>query len=92
MELCYRAHKKGLQVVFYPDVSVIHKEHGSSNRSFAIVQIYQGLLYFYKKHRSHLEYLFIKLLLYAKAYLLIFIGKMTGNSDLIKTYKEAVNY
>lgn len=90
MELCYRANQKNLKVAFYPDVQVIHKEHGSANRTFAIIQIYKGLLYFYQKHRSRLEYTIIKALLWTKAYLLITLGKLTGNTYLVTTYREAI--
>lgn len=91
MELCYRARKKGLRIAFYPDVKVLHKEHGSTNRTFAIVQIYEGLLYFYRKHRSQNEYAFVKLLLQTKAYLLLFLGKVSHNKYLTQTYEEALN-
>ncbi len=90
MELCYRASLAGHKTYFYPDVHVLHDEQGSSNRSFAIVNIYKNLLYFYKKHRSQREYLFLKSLLWTKAVLLIGIGKLTGNKYLVTTYKEAM--
>ena len=90
MELCYRAKQRGKKIQFYPNVKVIHAEHGSANRSFAIVHIYKGLLYFYKKHRSGLEYFVLRILLQAKATVAILMGSITGNSTLVKTYKEAI--
>jgi GT2 family glycosyltransferase len=90
MELCYRAMKKGFGVFFYPYVTIVHKDHGSSNRGFAIVNIYQNLLYFYKKHRPRWEYLFLKSILKIKAWILIIFGKATKNSYLINTYEKAV--
>lgn len=92
MELCYRAKQMGKKILFYPNVKVIHAEHGSANRSFAIVHIYKGLLYFYKKHRSKLEYQILKTLLLAKANVAIIVGSMTGNQSLVKTYKEAITF
>lgn len=92
MELCFRARKLGFAVWFYPDISVLHAEHGSGNRGFAIVHIYKGLLYFYKKHRSTFEYQLIKMMLIAKAKLAILIGTVTGKQELVKTYKEAVKF
>lgn len=92
MELCYRAKLAGYSTYFYPHVTVYHADQGSSNRSFAIVQIYRNLLYFYKKHRSQGEYLFIKSLLQAKAGLLIGIGALTRNEYLVKTYKQALKF
>jgi N-acetylglucosaminyl-diphospho-decaprenol L-rhamnosyltransferase len=90
MELCYRAKKSRFRVFFYPYVTIVHKDHGSSNREFAIVNIYQNLLYFYKKHRPNWEYLFLKSILKIKAWILIIFGKVTKNSYLINTYEKAI--
>lgn len=88
MELCYRAHLQGYRIFFYPDVLVLHKEHGSTNRTFAIVNICKNLLYFYKKHRSKSDYQFLFFILKTKAAILIGIGKITGNSYLSSTYEQ----
>jgi len=90
MELCYRAKKMGFQIYFYPDIEVVHKEHGSTNRTFAIVNIYKNLLYFYKKHRTYLEYFVLKLILVTKALVLIFLGALIGSNYLKSTYKQAL--
>lgn len=90
MELCYRARKAGYKVYFYPDIKVFHADQGSSNRTFAIVNIYKNLLYFYKKHRSNLEYTYLKYLLWSKAKSLVIIGKITHNSYLTDTYEKAL--
>ena len=92
MELCYRAKLAGYKTYFYPNLMVIHSDQGSSNRAFAIVNIYKNLLYFYKKHKSRREYLYIKSLMKTKAELLIGIGKMTGNDYLVKTYEQAMRF
>jgi len=92
MEFCYRAKKQGFKTYFYPDVSIIHEDQGSSSRSFAIVQIYKGLLYFYKKHKSFLEYSIVKTMLYVKAVTAIGIGSLTGNKYLITTFRKAMQF
>lgn len=91
MELCFRAEKLGYLTYFYPHVTIVHREFGSSNRTFAIVNIYQGLLYFYKKHMSSTEYTIAKLLLMAKACVAIVIGICTNNSYLTSTYRKALS-
>ena len=92
MEFCYRADLEGYKTYFYPQVAVHHAHQGSSSRSFAIVNIYKNLLYFYKKHRSSGEYMLLKSLLLAKAGLLIGVGRLTGNKYLVDTYREAVRF
>ncbi len=90
MEICYRANMQGYHVYFYPHIKVLHQDGGSSNRTFAIVSIYKNLLYFYKKHRSPGEYLFLKSLLRTKAVTLIGIGRLLRNSYYIQTYEKAL--
>lgn len=90
MELCFRAKKEGLLTYFYPHVSIVHKTLGSSNRTFAILNIYKGLLYFYKKHTNYMEYLVVKLLLVVKACMAIVIGVVTRNGYLTSTYRKAL--
>lgn len=90
MELCYRAHKMGKDTYFYPDVMVLHKDQGSTNKTFAIVNIYKNLLYFYKKHRSHAEYVALKALLKTKAKVLIGVGKTAKKPYLVETYEKAL--
>lgn len=90
MELCYRAKNKGYGVFFYPHVTILHEDQGSSSRSFAVVSIYQNLLYFYKKHRSRKEYLFIRAIMKSKAFLLFNVGRLINNSYLTQTYEKAL--
>ena len=88
--LCYRARFSGKNIYFYPDVMVLHKDQGSSSKTFAIVNIYKNLLYFYKKHRSVYEYNLLKLVLLAKAKSLVDVGNITNNSYLKETYSKAL--
>lgn len=74
MDLCYRAQKAGYKVVYFPQSCIQHSQHGSSSREYAILNIYKGILHFYKKHRSYSEYLFARNLLVLKALLLSFMG------------------
>lgn len=90
VELCYRVHKEGYKVIVFPKAVALHQQHGSSNRSFAIERIYEGLLYFYKKHRSSLEYYIVKSVMTCKAILLYLIGFFTRNKYLMHTYRNAL--
>ncbi len=91
MELCYRAKKAGYSSYFFPTDGILHKDQGSSNRTFAIVNIYKNLLYFYKKHRSFWEYMLVKLLLQTKAILLILYGKLFNKEYFVVTYEKALD-
>jgi len=90
MELCYRAKLAGKSVYFYSGCTIKHLSHGSSNRSFAIVQIYKGLLYFFKKHTNFVEYSIVKVLLILKALILLCAGFLFGKKILQQTYSKAL--
>lgn len=91
IDLLYRAKQKGYATIFYPGARFIHSGAASSgNRRKPVVNIYRGLLYFYRKHRSIMEQWMLILLLRAKAYIAIALGKLTGNASLIETYEQAL--
>jgi GT2 family glycosyltransferase len=90
MELCYRVKKAGYKIYYVPSSTVRHEGQGSSDRSFAVINIYKGIKYFYKKHRSSPAYILVRILLLIKASLAIIIGFMTGNKKLVTTYIQAL--
>lgn len=90
MELCYRAKKEGFLTYLYPDIKLEHRQEGSSNRKFAIKNIYKGILYFYKKHGNFLSYSIVKSMLYLKAFVLVIIGRIINNRYLSDTYSQAL--
>ncbi len=90
VDLLYRAKQKGYLTYFYPEARFIHLGSGSSaGRTFPIIQVYQGLLYFYKKHRSRTALFWLKFMLKLKALIAVYIGKVTKNQYLIETYEKA---
>ena len=91
MEICFRAQELGYSTYFYPHLKLKHKSLGSSNRTFAIINIYKGILHFYKRHKSYPEYLIAKTLLILKAEVLILVGFLTFNSGLRDRYKKAIS-
>ena len=90
MDLCYRIRKKGFSVYVNPHSRIKHLGQGSSNKTFAIVQIYKGLQIFYKQQRSRLAYYVLKLLLFIKAFVSLVVGLVTLNKYLIRTYSGAL--
>lgn len=92
MELCYRVQKAHGTVVYFPEMTILHKKHGSADRGFAIIHIYQGIRYFFKKHKGRVVYTVIQLLLNLKAYSAILIGTLTNNTYLVQTYKKALQH
>jgi GT2 family glycosyltransferase len=90
MELCYKANKKGFPTFFYPEVMLFHKEQGSSNRTFAIINIYKGILFFYKKYKPAWEYQIARIMLLSKALILKTSGRLLGKKYLQETYGQAL--
>ena len=90
VDLLYRAKKLGLNTFFYPKSQIIHLGSASSNgKTFPILQVYKGFLFFYKKHYSKFELFILRLILKLKAIIAYLIGKIKGNQYLIETYEEA---
>lgn len=91
VEWCYRIKKAGFKVMFYPGAEVIHLGGGSSQtgRKDPILNIYRGLLYFYKKHYPAYQLSLLRTMLKLKASGALLVGYLTNNSYLKKTYVEA---
>ncbi|MBI3366813.1 glycosyltransferase family 2 protein, partial [Candidatus Roizmanbacteria bacterium] len=92
IDLLYRVKQKGYKVFFYPDAQFIHLGSASSKgRTYPILQVYRGFMYFYKKHHNdRLSLFLLKFMLQLKSWIAIGIGKLTRNPYLIKTYEEAL--
>ena len=91
VEWCFRAKRAGFRVYFYPQAEIIHLGRGSSKsgKKEPILQIFRGLIYFYEKHQPSWKKEILLFLLKLKANLSFFLGILTGNSYLKKTYGEA---
>jgi GT2 family glycosyltransferase len=90
IDLFYRAKKHGFKVFFYPEAKFIHLgSQSSAGRSFPILQVYQGLIYFYKKHFSRFSLFILIIMLKLKAMLGFLIGKIINNQYLTQTYAKA---
>lgn len=90
VDLFYRAKKKGMRVFFYPHAKFIHLGSASSGaRTYPILQVFKGLMYFYAKHKSKLAQFILKCMLKLKALIGLSIGYILNNSYLKKTYEEA---
>ncbi len=91
IDLFYRAAKVGLRVGFYPQARFIHLGSASSaGRKKPILNVYRGFTYFYRKHHSRLENIFLRLLLKSKAYISYTLGIAVQNRYLRETYAEAL--
>lgn len=90
VDLLYRALKLKMNTYFYSKAKIIHLGSASSNgKTFPILQVYKGFLFFYKKHHSRLALFLLRFLLRLKAGLAWFLGFVINNNYLKHTYGEA---
>lgn len=89
VDFLYRAKQQGFSCFFCSDSKFIHIGAAISGKDKAIIHIFRGLLYFYKKHYSYSENIALKLLLDLKAIIGMCVGLITFNKTLIKQYKIA---
>ena len=72
IDLFYRAKR---EVLFYPEAEFIHTGSASSgSRKTPVINIYKGLVYFYRKHGSIMEQAILLTMLRTKARLAIALG------------------
>ncbi len=92
VEFCYRAKTNKILTGFLPEATILHQERGSSlaGRTDAIINIYKGLLYFYRLYKPVWQYNFLREVLKTKAGFLSRAGKIFNNADLVKTYGQAL--
>lgn len=91
IDFLYRAKKKGYGVFFCSGARFTHAGAGSSGeRRTPVVNIYRGLMYFYRKHHSLASCATIRLMLTAKALAAIIGGRIMGRRDLSLIYEEAI--
>ena len=90
VDFCKRAKNAGFETYFTPGTELVHVSQGSSDRSFAIENIYKGLFYYTKKHGNIFSYYLVKLLLRLKAIVLVIIGTIFNNSYLVDTYGKVL--
>lgn len=90
VDLLYRAKKHAYRTFFYPNAKFIHLGSASSgNRKYPILQVFNGLMYFYKKHYSKPDQILLKIMLKLKALIGLAIGQIFNNKYLKETYGKA---
>ncbi|MFC1646858.1 glycosyltransferase family 2 protein [Patescibacteria group bacterium] len=91
VDLLYRARKMGYGTYFYPSARFIHYGAASSKekKKSPVINIYRGLIYFYKKHYSYWKLICLYIMLKTKAGVGWIIGVLVGNKYLKSTYGEA---
>jgi GT2 family glycosyltransferase len=90
VDLQYRASKLGYTSYFYPEAQIIHLGSASSGgKTFPILQVYKGFLWFYKRHYGQFSIFLLKRMLQLKALFAYLLGRLTGDQYLINTYAEA---
>lgn len=90
IDLMYRAKQIGYHTYFYPKAQFIHLGSASSNgKTYPILQVYNGFLYFYNKHHKGFSVTLLKGMLQLKALVSLLVGRLTGKEYLIQTYEKA---
>lgn len=90
VEFCYRVKKAGWQVVYAPITKIVHLAQRSGTQAGARLGEYQGIIYFFKKHKPGWQLVFLKIILKAGALLRFLIfGIMKNDPETRKIYAQA---
>lgn len=87
----YRAIRKNVSVYFYPEARFIHVGAGSSkDRSTPILNVYRGFIYFYKKHRSYVSQIILRIVLLLKSLSAILLFTILNKNNDRKLYVNSL--
>ena len=91
IDLLYRSRLKGYQTYFCPEAEFIHVGSGSSTggKKQPVLNIYRGLVYFYRRHYRPTDRIILTFLLKLKALVSIVIAIMLGKPNIREMYAEA---
>lgn len=90
IDLLYRGRLHGMRTLFVHDARFTHLGSASSEgKTYPILQVYRGFLYFYEKHRPRWERIFLRGMLQLKALLAMGIGLIFRKKHIRNTYEEA---
>lgn len=91
VELLYRVKKAGFRVFFWPKAKIVHLRGESSQKAEekAILGEYEGLVKFYRKHKSNGEEKILRLFLKAGALFRIIIFGILGDKEKKYIYEKA---
>lgn len=89
-DMLYRAKKLHINTATTNVAHIIHIGSASSDKTYPILQVYKGFLYFYQKHYSPISYVLLKSMLQLKAYIALVVGYVLHKKNLIHTYSQAL--
>lgn len=91
VEWCWRIKKAGFKILFTPETKIVHIGRGSSGKISprAFIGEYQGLKYFYTKHKSLFALQILSVFLKIGSLARIIIFTLLGRTNLAKIYVEA---
>lgn len=90
VEFCFRVKLNGWNVVYTPETKIVHIGGASGATENTILREYQGILYFYKKHKNGLENLILKFAIKLGALLRIILFTILGRKELVDVYAKVL--
>lgn len=92
VEWCQRISQAGFKIYFTPITHVYHLKNASPKETNgnALISEYQGLIYFFKKHKPKWEMIFLPLILKVGAFLRRIKFSIIGDRQKSKIYEEII--
>ncbi len=90
VEWCYRIKKAGFQIIYTPISKIVHIGRGSSGKisTKAFIGEFEGLKYFYGKHKSNFSLQILRNLLKMGALARILLFGLLGRKETARAYVE----
>lgn len=90
VDFLFRARKLGIDCYFNNKARFIHYGSVTSGGKQAVLSIYKGLIYYYKKHYTTFELIILKIILATKAIIGILLGLVILDNKRVKNYRVAL--
>jgi GT2 family glycosyltransferase len=92
-DLCIRVLQKGYRIVYYPNVEIIHlggmsyKDTNADARALALLRVYQGHLYYHKKHHGAISAIILRVMFFLLALAKGMIAGVLASSGRSERYR-----
>lgn len=90
VEFCYRVKKLGWEVLYTPITKIVHIGGASGITENTLLKEYEGLIYFYKKHKGSFQTLILRMLIKLGAFLRLIMFNILGRKEMSKIYAKAL--
>lgn len=93
VDWCYRIKNRGWKIYFYPYAKVFHRGGGTSRQNLprSLLFRYQGLFYFFRKHRGPFQTFLLTILVFLEVvFKFLLLATTSQGEDKLRGYRDVL--